>query len=137
MAAAAPDIVVTDYASFNDMIVQVVGEGSDLLIAGTMGRKLSLGGAKEEEEFGRTGAHVASEIGAVMARMVDLGDKIDWSTAVFDWPGQKDFTRFALHNQPLLTLVLRAVFASTKPAGSGVNTAEITVRAGNYGEHVL
>ena len=35
MAAAAPDIVVTDYASFNDRIVQVVGEGSDLLIAGT------------------------------------------------------------------------------------------------------
>ena len=74
----------------NDRIVQVVGEGSDLLIAGTMGRKLTLGGAIEEEEFGRTGAHVASEIGAVMAKMVDLGDKIDWSTAVFDWPGQKD-----------------------------------------------
>ena len=94
-----------------------MGEGSDLLIAGTMGRKLTLGGAIEEEEFGRTGAHVASEIGAVMARMVDLGDKIDWSTAVFDWPGQKDSTRFAMHNQPLLTVVLKAVFASTKPAG--------------------
>ena len=107
MAAAAPDIVVTDYESFNARIIQVVGEGSDLLMAGTLGRKLTLGGAIEEEEFGRSGLHVASEIGAVMARMVDLGDKIDWSTAVFDWPGQKDFTRFAMHNQPLLTLVLR------------------------------
>ena len=34
----------------------------------------------------------------------------------------------AVHNQPPLTLVLRAVFASTKPAGSGANTAEITAR---------
>ena len=84
MAAAAPDIVVTDYESFNARIIQVVGEGSDLLMAGTLGRKLTLGGAIEEEEFGRSGNHVASEIGAVMARMVNLGDKVGWSTAVFD-----------------------------------------------------
>ena len=128
MAAAAPDIVVTDYESFNARIVQVVGEGADLLMAGTMGRKLTLGGAIEEEEFGRSGLHVASEIGAVMARMVDLGDKIDWSTAVFDWAGRKDFTRFAMHNQPRLTLVLETVFTSTKPAGAGSNTAEVTAR---------
>ena len=47
---------------------------------------------------------------------------------MFDWPGQKDFTRFAMHNQPLLTLALKTVFASTKPAGAGANTAEITSR---------
>ena len=71
-APAAPDIVVTDYESLNARIIQVMGEGADLLLAGTLGRKLTLGGAIEEGEFGRSGNHVASEVGAVMARMVGL-----------------------------------------------------------------
>ena len=81
---------VTDYESLNAKIIEVVGvkgDGSDLLLAGTIGRKLSLAGGIDESEFAKTGAHVAAEVGAVMARMVDLGDKVDWSTAVFDWAG--------------------------------------------------
>ena len=55
MAAAAAAIVVTDYESLNAKIIDVVGDGSDLLLAGTIGRKLSLAGAVEESEFARSG----------------------------------------------------------------------------------
>ena len=77
MAAAAPAIVVTDYESLNAKIIQVVGDGSDLLLASTLERKLTLADAVEEGEFARSGNHVAAEVGAIMARMVNLGDKVD------------------------------------------------------------
>ena len=107
--AAAP-IVVIDYSTFNSKLNQKVGQGSDSEVAATMGRKLTNSGAWGEEKFSKTGAYIPAEIGAVMAHMSGLHDKVDWSSAVFTWDGPDDIIRFCQHNQPLFEMVLRAVF---------------------------
>ena len=78
---AAP---VTDYISFNAQLNRQVGQDSDTEVAATIGRKLTICGAWGEETFSKSGAHVPAEIGAVMAHMTGLGNKVDWSTAVWD-----------------------------------------------------
>ena len=73
--AAAP-IVVIDYSTFNSKLNQKVGQGSDSEVAATMGRKLTNSGAWGEEKFSKTGAYIPAEIGAVMAHMSGLHDKV-------------------------------------------------------------
>ena len=43
--------------------------------------------------FSKSGAHVPAEIGAAMAHMTGLGNKVDWSTAVFTWDGPPIFSQ--------------------------------------------
>ena len=44
-------IIVTNYATFNARLAQVVGAGSDSEVAGTMGRKLAINGAVGKDVF--------------------------------------------------------------------------------------
>ena len=118
--------IVTDYASFNAQLIRQIGPGSDTEVAATIGRRLAVGGAWGEETFSKSGAHVPAEIGAVMAHMTGLGNKVDWSTAVFTWDGPDDIIRFCQHNQTLFETVLKAVFSDSPPTGSGSTSAEIT-----------
>ena len=121
-------INVTNYATFNARLAQVVGAGSDSEVAGTMGRKLAINRAVGEDVFAKTGAHIPAEIGAIMSCLTALGDKVDWSTAVFMWDGPDDITRFCQHNQALFELVLKAVFSDNPPTGAGSTSTEITAR---------
>ena len=121
---AAP---VTDYDSFNTQLNRQVGPGSDSEVAATLGRKLTVGGAWGEEMFSKSGSYVPAEIGAVMAHMTGLRDKVDWSTAVFTWDGPDDIIRFCQHNQTLFETVLKAVFSDSTPTGSESTSTEITV----------
>ena len=63
-----------------------------------------------------------------MSCLTALGDKVDWSTAVFMWDGPDDITRFCQHNQALFELVLKAVFSDNPPTGSGSTSPEVTAR---------
>ena len=67
----------------NGRLVQVVGDNSDTEVAG----KLAINGAVGEDVFAKAGAHLPAEVGAIMSRLTALGDKVDWSTAVFTWQG--------------------------------------------------
>ena len=69
-------INVTNYATFNARLAQVVGAGSDSEVAGTMGRKLAINRAVGEDVFAKTGAHIPAEIGAIMSCLTALGDKV-------------------------------------------------------------
>ena len=112
-------VLVTDYTSFNAQLNRQIGADSDSEVAATIGRKLTIGGAWGEEMFSKSGAHVPAEIGAVMAHMTGLGNKVDWSTAVFTWVGDDDIIRFCQYNQKLFETVLKAVFSDSPPTGSG------------------
>ena len=70
-------VLVTDYTSFNAQLIRQVGADSDTEVAATIGRKLTIGGAWGEEMFSKSGSYVPAEIGAVMAHMTGLRNKVD------------------------------------------------------------
>ena len=120
---AAP---VTDFNSFTAKLNDKFGAGSDEIVTGHIGQNLTRAGAWGEEVFSKAGVHTPAEIGTVMAHMTKLGDKMDWSTAVFTWDGTSDMIRFFQHNQELFENIVSAVFSDSPPTGSGSTSVEIT-----------
>ena len=72
-------------------------------------------------------SYVPAEIGAVMAHMTGLRNKVDWSAAVFTWDGPDGIIRFCQHNQTLFDTVLKAVFSDSPPTGSESERRSLTI----------
>ena len=87
---AAPVIIVNDYTTFNAKVNQTIGADGDTEVASMLGKKLATSGAWEADKFPNSGTIAPAEVGAAMAHLDQLGDKVDWSAAVFTWNGRDD-----------------------------------------------